>query len=112
MALAARLPKRSKSLLYVPDIEPGRAIKTIARFSDCITLTVEESQAFFSAHTSPVVTGYPLRPGLDSWTHSEAINFFALQETMPILLVFGGSRGAHSINQAVVAAYRITKFST
>src|SRR4030042_417310 len=41
MALAARLSKRSKSLLYVPDIAPGLALKTIARFSDCITLTVE-----------------------------------------------------------------------
>jgi UDP-N-acetylglucosamine--N-acetylmuramyl-(pentapeptide) pyrophosphoryl-undecaprenol N-acetylglucosamine transferase len=104
MALAARFPNHLKSLLYVPDIEPGLALKTIARFSDCITLTVEESEAFFPKHPSRVVTGYPLRQGLDRWTLSEARSFFALQEHLPVLLVIGGSRGARSINQAVVAA--------
>jgi UDP-N-acetylglucosamine--N-acetylmuramyl-(pentapeptide) pyrophosphoryl-undecaprenol N-acetylglucosamine transferase len=104
MALAARMMHRSKSLLYVPDIEPGLALKTIARFSDCITLTVEESEQFFPKHPSRLVTGYPLRPGLDHWTHEEARSYFALPEHMPVLLVLGGSRGARSINQAVVGA--------
>ena len=104
MALAARLSSRTKSLLYIPDIEPGKALKTIARFSDCITLTVEESKVFFPEHPSRIVTGYPLRPGLDGWTSTEARTFFALEEQLPVLLVFGGSKGARSINQAVVAA--------
>ena len=52
MALAARLSQRTKSLLFVPDIEPGLALKTIARFSDCITLTVDESKRFFPDHPS------------------------------------------------------------
>ena len=104
MALAARLSGRSRSVLYIPDIEPGLALKTIARFSDCITLTVEDSMAFFPHHPSRVVTGYPLRPGLDSWTTAEARSFFALEEQLPILLVFGGSKGARSINQAIAAA--------
>src|SRR4030042_6312856 len=54
MALAARLPKNAKSLLYVPDIEPGLALKTIARFSDNMPLTVEESKTFFPKHPSKV----------------------------------------------------------
>jgi UDP-N-acetylglucosamine--N-acetylmuramyl-(pentapeptide) pyrophosphoryl-undecaprenol N-acetylglucosamine transferase len=104
MALAARLPKRAKSLLYVPDIEPGLALKTIARFSDCIALSVEESKEFFLNHPSRIATGYPLRPGLDQWNMNDARSFFALQEQLPVLLVLGGSRGARSINQAVAAA--------
>ena len=104
MALASRLPKRSKSLLYVPDIEPGLALKTIARLSDCITLTVEESKDFFPEHPSRIATGYPLRPGLDQWNLNDARSFFALQEQLPVLLVLGGSRGARSINQALAAA--------
>lgn len=102
MSLASRLSTRSKSLLFVPDIEPGQAIKTIARFSDCLALSVEDSKQFFPKHHSLVVTGYPLRPGLDRWTKDEARSFFALQESLPVLMVFGGSRGAHSINQALV----------
>jgi UDP-N-acetylglucosamine--N-acetylmuramyl-(pentapeptide) pyrophosphoryl-undecaprenol N-acetylglucosamine transferase len=104
MALAARISSRSRSLLFVPDIEPGMALKTIARFSDCITLTVEESKSFFPNHPSRVVTGYPLRPGLGGWTTAEARSFFALSEQLPVLFVYGGSKGARSINKAVFAA--------
>ncbi|MGE5123623.1 MAG: glycosyltransferase, partial [Acidobacteriaceae bacterium] len=57
VALASRVTGRRKSLLYIPDIEPGLAIKTIARFSDCLALTVPESRAFFPNHPSRVVTG-------------------------------------------------------
>jgi UDP-N-acetylglucosamine--N-acetylmuramyl-(pentapeptide) pyrophosphoryl-undecaprenol N-acetylglucosamine transferase len=50
LAMAARLPglgiSRPASLLYVPDIEPGLALKTLARFSDRIALTDEESEVF------------------------------------------------------------------
>ncbi len=104
MALATRLFSRTRSLLYVPDIEPGLALKTIARFSDCIALTVEESGDYFPKHPSKVITGYPIRPGLDRWTIDEARSFFALQEGLPVLLVFGGSKGARSINQALAGA--------
>ncbi len=102
MAFAVRLAGRIRSLLYVPDIEPGLALKTIAHFSDCVTMTVEDSGAFFPKHPSKVVTGYPVRPGLNRWTMQEARNFFALQEELPVLLVLGGSRGSRSINQALV----------
>jgi len=104
MALASRVTGHTKSLLYVPDIEPGLALKAIARFSDCIALTVEESGDFFPKHPAKVVTGYPIRPGLDRWTTDEARSFFALLEDLPVLLVFGGSKGARSINQALVGA--------
>ena len=104
MALAARLTGHARSLLYVPDIEPGLALRTIARFSDCIALTVDESNAYFVKQASKVVTGYPIRPGMEHWTVGEARSFFALQEQMPVLLVFGGSKGARSINQALAAA--------
>jgi len=104
MVLAARLSSRARNLLYVPDIEPSLALKTIARLSDRICLTVEESKEFFANHPSQVVTGYPLRPDLDKWTPEEARAFFALQEQLPVLLVFGGSKGARSINLAVASA--------
>jgi UDP-N-acetylglucosamine--N-acetylmuramyl-(pentapeptide) pyrophosphoryl-undecaprenol N-acetylglucosamine transferase len=51
-----------------------------------------------------VVTGYPVRQGIDRWTAEEARNYFALPEPLPVLMVLGGSRGAHSINQALAGA--------
>ena len=104
MALAARLSRHTKSLLYVPDIEPGLALKTIARFADRIALTVEESATYFPNHPSLTVTGYPIRPGMDQWLKGDAQRFFALREDLPVLLVFGGSKGARSINLALSKA--------
>jgi UDP-N-acetylglucosamine--N-acetylmuramyl-(pentapeptide) pyrophosphoryl-undecaprenol N-acetylglucosamine transferase len=89
------------SLLYTPDIEPGLAIKAIARFSNCIALTAPESKAFFRFHKHLEVTGYPTRPGLTNWKKADALKHFGLNETRPVLFIFGGSKGAQSINEAV-----------
>ena len=103
MALAGRLSRKVKSLLYVPDIEPGLALKTLARFADRIALTVDESKAYFPGKTNLTVTGYPLRPGLNAWSKEAARKVFALRQDMPLLLVAGGSKGARSINMALLA---------
>ena len=103
MAFASWLGRYGKRLLYVPDIEPGLALKAIARFANAIALTVEESGAFFSSKTALTITGYPLRPGLDRWTRTEALKAFDLRSDLPVLLVTGGSRGARSINRAISA---------
>ncbi len=103
VALAARLLRQGKNLLYVPDIEPGWALKILARFAHQIVLTVEDSRKFFMRHPNIVVCGYPLRPGLQAWNKAEARAVFALREDLPVILFLGGSKGAHSINQALQA---------
>jgi len=99
MALAGR---RYRSLLYVPDIEPGLALKTIARFADRIALTAVDSVKFFADPTKAIVTGYPTRPDLSEWKRETAIEVFGLSADLPTLLVFGGSKGARSINMALL----------
>ena len=103
MALAgSRIP----SLLYVPDIEPGLALKFIARFARRIAVTAEDSKKYFPGKDRSgkiVVTGYPTRPDLGSWTKETAHNRLGLQTGLPVLLFFGGSKGARSINQALLA---------
>ena len=90
-----------QSLLYVPDMEPGMALKSIARLADRITVTSEASKAFFTGKKI-VVTGYPTRPELAKWTREEARSKLGLNSSLPTLLVFGGSKGAHSINEAML----------
>lgn len=98
MAVAARdLP----ILVYVPDIEPGLALKFLARFADRIAVTSSESQRYFSQRVVP--TGYPVRPELAKWTRRRGIAALKLLPDLPVLLVAGGSKGARSINQAVTA---------
>jgi len=100
LALAGR---KFKSLLYVPDIEPGLALKTLAKFSDHIALTTLESKQWFSEKTNMTVTGYPLRDDIKKWVKSEAREYFKLEPNLPTILFMGGSSGARSINQAVLS---------
>lgn len=99
MALAARaIP----SLLYVPDIEPGIALNLLARFAKSITVTAPESQLYFSNHKNVMVTGYPVRSDLSVWKRTKARQALNLTSKLPVLLVFGGSKGARSINEALL----------
>jgi len=101
MALAGvKIP----SVLYVPDIEPGLALKTLARFAERITVTTEDSRTYFPAHPIVVVTGYPTRQNLHSWDRQQAQEALNLRADLPTLLVFGGSKGARSINRALFPA--------
>jgi undecaprenyldiphospho-muramoylpentapeptide beta-N-acetylglucosaminyltransferase len=93
--------QRTPILLYVPDIEPGLALKTLARFADRITVTAWDSQHYFNKNV--IVTGYPLRPDITSWERKKARVVLGLSSRKPTLLIFGGSQGARSLNKAVLA---------
>ncbi len=99
MALAGR---KLPSLLYVPDIEPGMALKALAYFAKRIILTTEESKLFFPRNANLLVTGYPVRPELSNWKKPVARKRLGIQTDLPVVLVFGGSKGARSINLALL----------
>jgi UDP-N-acetylglucosamine:LPS N-acetylglucosamine transferase len=50
-----------------------------------------------------ILTGYPTRPDLVKWTRSSGRRALGLSDDLPVLLVFGGSKGARSINEALIA---------
>ena len=101
VAVPVALAGRSiPSLLYVPDIEPGMALKSLAGFADVIAVTTEQSQKFFNKRIYE--TGYPLRPELALWDRQTAHKHLGISGKYPVLLISGGSKGAHSINQAVL----------
>jgi UDP-N-acetylglucosamine--N-acetylmuramyl-(pentapeptide) pyrophosphoryl-undecaprenol N-acetylglucosamine transferase len=88
------------SVLYVPDIEPGMALKSLARFADVIAVTTAQSQKFFRKQVYE--TGYPLRADLSLWDRKTAYRHLGISGDFPVLLAFGGSKGARSINLAVL----------
>ncbi len=95
---------RVPTLLFVPDIEPGMALRTLTRFADRVAVTVEESRRFFPGK-EVVVTGYPVRREIAAWVgrRAAARERFGLAQDQPVVLIFGGSLGARSINQALAA---------
>ena len=95
-------------VMFVPDIEPGLALKTVARFADRIAVAVEDSRRYFSDQSKVVVTGYPTRPDLAAWLpvkaeRPKALQALDLNADLPTLLIVGGSSGARSLNLATLA---------
>jgi UDP-N-acetylglucosamine--N-acetylmuramyl-(pentapeptide) pyrophosphoryl-undecaprenol N-acetylglucosamine transferase len=104
VALAAWL-NRVPVLVYLPDIEPGLALRFVGRLARRIAVTVEDSRAYFPRQRDRVVvTGYPVRPGLAAAARETARARLDLDPERPVVLVTGGSRGARSLNRAVLAA--------
>lgn len=102
-APVALVGSRVPTLAFVPDIQPGFTLRLIARFADVIAVVAEEARRYFRQPERVKATGYPLRSEITRWKKADAIKHFGLEKDVPILLVFGGSKGARSINQALIA---------
>jgi UDP-N-acetylglucosamine--N-acetylmuramyl-(pentapeptide) pyrophosphoryl-undecaprenol N-acetylglucosamine transferase len=87
-------------MVYLPDIEPGFAVRFIARFATAVAVTVADSAAFFKGR-DVFVSGYPLRSEFAPMARREARELLRLQPDVPVVLVLGGSRGSQSLNQAL-----------
>lgn len=94
---------RVPSLAYVPDIEPALAMGLVSRLADKIAVTTEMSRGYYPKADRVMVTGYPTRAELQEVDKEDAYRTFGLSPVLPTLLVMGGSKGAQSINRALVA---------
>ncbi len=91
-------------IIYLPDVEPGKSIRFSVRFAAKIAATTSGSKQFVPEEKM-VVTGYPVRPEIRAACHlskEEALAKFDLLPERPTLFVFGGSRGAWAINEALM----------
>ena len=105
VGLAARI-RRIPAIMYLPDLEPGSALKTIARTVETVTATFKASAEYFPAGKTLIETGYPVREALveaAGQSPAIALSHFQLSDEFRTLFVFGGSRGAKSINDALMA---------
>jgi UDP-N-acetylglucosamine--N-acetylmuramyl-(pentapeptide) pyrophosphoryl-undecaprenol N-acetylglucosamine transferase len=103
VAVASRL-QRVPIVIFLPDVEPGSAIKAITPLAQKVACATELSRPYIP-EAKMVVTGYPVRPEILAATQlskEEALAQFELTAERPTLFVFGGSRGAWNINKALL----------
>ena len=100
VAMAGR---KVPSVLFVPDIEPGMALDMLSKNADVITVVCRDSVNYFKNPEKIKITGYPTRQDIQQWDKKAALEVFGLEEDLPVLFVFGGSKGARSINRALKA---------
>jgi UDP-N-acetylglucosamine--N-acetylmuramyl-(pentapeptide) pyrophosphoryl-undecaprenol N-acetylglucosamine transferase len=101
-AVAAWL-RRVPMAIYLPDIEPALAIKWLSRLARLILVTTVESKSYFPDGAPIIETGYPLREEVLAATRAAGNERYELDPDRKTLLVFGGSRGARTINNALAA---------
>ena len=93
-AMAAAILGRIPTLAFEPNYVPGFANKIVGRRGSAAAVHFDETRRYFR---NARVVGVPVR-----------VEFFQVAQQgghdSPTLLVFGGSQGAHAINEAVIAA--------
>lgn len=94
--------RRVPMVLYLPDVEPGQAVKFVARFATTIAVTTAKSRAYFPGK-NVIVTGYPIRSDVLKADRVTAQQRFGLDPDRATILVTGGSKGARSLNRAITA---------
>jgi UDP-N-acetylglucosamine--N-acetylmuramyl-(pentapeptide) pyrophosphoryl-undecaprenol N-acetylglucosamine transferase len=94
-AMAAAVLRRIPTIAFEPNVVPGFANRLIASLVSTAAVQFDRTGRYFRRYE---VTGVPVRPAFfEIATRSDAMR-------APTLLVFGGSQGAHAINQAVIEA--------
>jgi UDP-N-acetylglucosamine--N-acetylmuramyl-(pentapeptide) pyrophosphoryl-undecaprenol N-acetylglucosamine transferase len=98
VAMAARL-LGIPLVVFLPDVRPGVAIRAQQRFATSIACAFDAAVGHLPPDRT-VVTGYPLRPGFVNGDRETARKSFDVGDE-PMLLLYGGSRGARTLNTAV-----------
>jgi UDP-N-acetylglucosamine--N-acetylmuramyl-(pentapeptide) pyrophosphoryl-undecaprenol N-acetylglucosamine transferase len=99
-AIWAAAQTETPVVIYLPDLEPGWAVRALSRWAQCVAVSFEEVKAFFPSGKT-VITGYPVRADFYRATKRESRLRLGLEREGRVITVFGGSQGAHSINEAV-----------
>ena len=95
-AMLAAVMKHIPTLAFEPNVVPGFANRMVARFVSAAAVHFEETAKYFR-HGE--VTGVPVRQAF--------FEIFPKRGGAPTLLVFGGSQGAHAINEAMIRCLRV-----
>lgn len=93
------------TLLHESNAFPGKAVKMLAKKTDCILVGFEDAKERLPKAKKVVVTGNPTKIKdlkLSKDQKQKIIKELGLSAEKPILLVFGGSQGARAINDAVI----------
>jgi UDP-N-acetylglucosamine--N-acetylmuramyl-(pentapeptide) pyrophosphoryl-undecaprenol N-acetylglucosamine transferase len=93
---------RKKIVIQEQNSIPGLTNRLLARCARKIYLGFAKASEYFGGHRGIVVTGNPLRAEILAAKPEDARAEFSLAGTGPVLLVFGGSQGARTLNHAAV----------
>ena len=92
-------------VLHESNAFPGKAVKFLAKKADTVLISFEEARLRITSAKNIVFTGTPVKIEKKEYTEQERktiLHTGGLQESIPTILIFGGSQGAQKINEAVI----------
>lgn len=100
------------TLLQEQNSYAGVTNKLLAKQAACICVAYEGMERFFPKEKIKL-TGNPVRQNLleATVTHDEAVRTFGLDPTRKTVLIVGGSLGARTLNESMLAAWDVLKDS-
>lgn len=90
------------TLLHEQNALPGITNRILARFVRHVMVTFPESRERFGVQKKLELVGLPVRPEIGQVSRKVGAENFKLRADRLTLLVTGGSRGARTINQAMI----------
>jgi UDP-N-acetylglucosamine--N-acetylmuramyl-(pentapeptide) pyrophosphoryl-undecaprenol N-acetylglucosamine transferase len=91
-----------KTAMHESNSYPGAVTRWLAKRMKKVFITFEETKQYLATDMNVEVVGNPTRDSLEMVQKTEASNYFGLDENIKTLLVFGGSLGSASINNAIL----------
>lgn len=86
-------------VVFLPDIRPGIAVRAQRPLATRLACAFPEAAEHLASERT-VVTGYPVRQGFLTGDRETARKAFDVGDE-PLLVLYGGSRGARTLNRAV-----------
>jgi len=100
------------SVLQEQNSFPGITTRRLAQRAERIYLGFEKAREHLRTKGKIIVTGNPVRASVVNGSRSEAIKAFGLDPENKTILVLGGSQGARTVNNAVLASLEKTQLPT
>lgn len=103
--ISAGIKYNIKTILHESNAFPGVAVKLLSRKVDCVMVGFEDAKARLPKAKNIVVTGTPTKIhtiNLSDTKKEKLKKSLNINNNLPIVLAFGGSQGAESINKSLV----------
>ena len=103
------------TLLHESNAFPGIAVKVLSKKTDTVLVGFEEAKKRLPKAKNVVVTGTPTKVNkihLNDKQKADIKKQFKIENKLPIVVIFGGSQGAESINRCLIEIINNLKIFT
>jgi len=96
------------TIIHEQNVFPGKAINMLSKKSTVTAISFEDSRKYLKDARNLLFTGNPIRPEILSTSSRDARNAMGLGEEK-LVLIFGGSLGADTINRVALEYIKTLK---